>query len=61
MYVVESNIYFRWLIYWHTLEEWAMLIYSWAQASGSLNTVCTFFELVNGDDTTDQGLGCSKN
>lgn len=44
----------RWLIYWHTLEEWAALIYNWAQASGSLNNVCTFFELVAGDDTSDQ-------
>ncbi|XP_026275778.1 vacuolar protein-sorting-associated protein 25 [Frankliniella occidentalis] len=44
----------RWLVYWHTLEEWAAIIYSWAQANGFLNTVCTFFELVSGDDTNEQ-------
>ncbi|KAJ9574353.1 hypothetical protein L9F63_026001, partial [Diploptera punctata] len=42
----------RWNIYWHTLEEWADMVYSWAQNSGMLNTVCTLFELVGGDNTT---------
>lgn len=43
----------RWLISWHTLDEWADIIYSWAQANGFLGSVCTFYELTQ--DATDQG------
>ena len=31
------------------------MVYSWAQNSGMVNTVCTLFELVGGDNTTDEG------
>ncbi|XP_050542040.1 vacuolar protein-sorting-associated protein 25 [Daktulosphaira vitifoliae] len=35
----------RWHIYWHTLDEWASIIYKWAQDNGMINTVCTFYEI----------------
>lgn len=44
----------QWEIYWYTLDEWANLLYNWAVESGQTNTVCTLFELTNGDHTTDQ-------
>lgn len=44
----------RWLVYWHTLEEWGDIIYNWAQESGFIGSVCTLFELTQGEDTTDQ-------
>lgn len=44
----------RWYIYWHTVDEWSELIYSWAQSSGFMNTVCTLYELTAGDDTTGE-------
>ena len=44
----------RWLIYWHTLEEWGDIIYNWAQESGFNGSVCTLFELTQGEDTTEQ-------
>ncbi|KAL6256323.1 hypothetical protein P5V15_012440 [Pogonomyrmex californicus] len=44
----------RWLIYWHTLEEWGDIIYNWAQENGFVGSVCTFFELTQGEDTTEQ-------
>lgn len=44
----------RWLISWHTLDEWADLIYSWAQANGLVGSVCTFYELTQ--DASDQGI-----
>src|SRR5690606_19711745 len=50
----------RCFIFWRSLDEWADLIYNWAVSIGNLNTVCTFYELVQGDDTTDQpfyGIG----
>ena len=31
------------------------MVYNWARNNGMLNTVCTVFELVGGDNTTDQG------
>ncbi|KAL1416444.1 hypothetical protein MTO96_000725 [Rhipicephalus appendiculatus] len=43
----------RCYIYWRSPEEWGKLIYDWADATGHLNTVCTFYELVQGDDTAD--------
>lgn len=42
----------RWYIYWHTLDEWGDLIYSWAQNNGFMNTVCTLYELTSGENTT---------
>lgn len=44
----------QWEIYWHTLDEWANLIYNWTVENGQTNTVCTLFELTNGENTTDQ-------
>ncbi|XP_012276013.1 vacuolar protein-sorting-associated protein 25 [Orussus abietinus] len=44
----------RWLVYWHTLEEWGEIIYNWVQDNGFIGSVCTFFELTQGDDTIDQ-------
>lgn len=41
-------------IYWLTLEEWSNVIYSWAVNNGQTNSVLTFFELLQGDDTKDQ-------
>lgn len=46
----------RWLVYWHTLEEWGDIIYNWAQESGFIGSVCTLFELTQGEDTTEQGI-----
>lgn len=44
----------RCYIYWRTPEEWGSLIYNWASSHGMTNTVCTLFELTNGDDTADE-------
>jgi len=48
----------RWLVYWHTLEEWGDIIYNWAQENGFVGSVCTLFELTQGEDTTEQGILC---
>lgn len=45
----------RWEIYWHTLEEWASIIYNYVVNNGLTNTVCTFFELTQGDDVVNEG------
>lgn len=44
----------RWEIYWHTLEEWASMIYDFVWDRGMQNTVLTLFELAQGDDVQDQ-------
>lgn len=41
-------------IYWNTLEEWSNIICVFAVNSGMTNSVLTFFELLNGDDTRNQ-------
>lgn len=41
-------------IYWNTLEEWSIVINSWATNNGMTNSVLTFFELLNGDDTKSE-------
>nr|QBH73035.1 hypothetical protein [Aphelinus abdominalis] len=44
----------RWVVSWHTLDEWADIIYSWAQSNGFTGSVCTFYELTHGENTVDQ-------
>lgn len=41
-------------IYWNTLEEWSIVINTWATNTGMTNSVLTFFELLNGDDTQSE-------
>uniref|UniRef100_A0A914XNN0 Vacuolar protein-sorting-associated protein 25 n=1 Tax=Plectus sambesii TaxID=2011161 RepID=A0A914XNN0_9BILA len=43
-------------IYWRTPEEWAKLIYDWVVSNGLLNTVCTLYELTQGDDTEGESF-----
>jgi len=44
----------RCFVYWRSPEEWAQLIYAWAKGAGLTGGVCTFHEILAGDDTTDQ-------
>ncbi|KAJ8964971.1 hypothetical protein NQ314_004488 [Rhamnusium bicolor] len=44
----------RWEIYWHTLEEWSSLIYEYISNRGMQNTVVTLYELVQGEDSTNE-------
>lgn len=44
----------QWEVYWHTLDEWANLIYNWAVANGQTNTIFTLFDLTNGDSTVGE-------
>jgi ESCRT-II complex subunit VPS25 len=37
-------------IYWHTLDEWAKLVYDYVNRSGLQNSVCTFYELSESSD-----------
>ena len=39
------------LIMWRTPEEWGKLIYKYINDRSMNNSVCTLFELANGDDT----------
>ncbi|CAF3028771.1 unnamed protein product [Rotaria sp. Silwood2] len=41
----------RCLILWKSPEEWAKTIYQWITSRGMNGTVCTFYELLHGDDT----------
>lgn len=44
-----------WEIYWHSLDEWGNMIYNWACENGMNNSVCTLFELINGENTVGEG------
>ena len=39
-------------IWWKSPEEWAQHIGDWIQETGQRNTVLTFYELLEGEDTT---------
>ncbi|XP_050433244.1 vacuolar protein-sorting-associated protein 25 [Adelges cooleyi] len=39
----------RWHVFWHTLDEWASIVYKWAQDNAMLNSVCTFYEIATND------------
>ncbi|KAJ8913702.1 hypothetical protein NQ315_007419 [Exocentrus adspersus] len=44
----------RWEIYWHTLEEWASMVYEFVSNRGMQNTVVTLYELAHGEDTREE-------
>ncbi|KIK82564.1 hypothetical protein PAXRUDRAFT_153645 [Paxillus rubicundulus Ve08.2h10] len=35
------------LLFWRLPEEWADVLHSWATASGQLNTILTFYEIID--------------
>lgn len=41
--------FFQILIFWKTPEEWADELWSWVDENGLNDTVCTAFELLQGD------------
>uniref|UniRef100_S4PLQ4 Vacuolar protein-sorting-associated protein 25 n=1 Tax=Pararge aegeria TaxID=116150 RepID=S4PLQ4_9NEOP len=43
-----------WEIYWHSLDEWGNMIYNWANINGMNNTVCTLFELREGENSVGE-------
>ncbi|CAH8438933.1 unnamed protein product [Schistosoma intercalatum] len=43
-------------IIWRTPEEWADIIARWARSTGHGNSVCTFYELTDGDDTKQEAF-----
>ncbi|CAG9857399.1 unnamed protein product [Phyllotreta striolata] len=43
----------RWEIYWHTIEEWAAIIYDFVNERGLQNTVVTLYELTQSEDNKE--------
>lgn len=43
-----------WEIYWITLDDLANFVYRWAADNAMTNTVCTLFEITNGDMSAGQ-------
>uniref|UniRef100_A0A915HF46 Vacuolar protein-sorting-associated protein 25 n=1 Tax=Romanomermis culicivorax TaxID=13658 RepID=A0A915HF46_ROMCU len=41
---------------WKTPEEWANVIYEWAVNNGFVNSVCTIFDLIHGDDSRNEAF-----
>ncbi|KAK6642738.1 hypothetical protein RUM43_004240 [Polyplax serrata] len=44
----------RWYIYWEPLEELSSAVYRWASNNGFIGSVCTLYELAEGENTTDE-------
>ncbi|GIY66002.1 vacuolar protein-sorting-associated protein 25 [Caerostris extrusa] len=44
----------RCYVFWRTPEEWGKMIYKWAENNGLTNTVCTLYEITNGDDSVNE-------
>ena len=45
----------RCVVLWKKPEEWAACVYQWVVNTGRTNTVCTSYEIVNGDESIDEG------
>lgn len=43
----------NWEVYWHTIPEWADILYNWAVENAKQNTVCTLFEITNDDESQE--------
>eukprot|EP00794_Sanderia_malayensis_P017496 gene17497-19246_t len=50
----DSKIKSRCIVMWKTPDEWADIIFEWVKNSGLTDTVCTLFELVNGEEASTQ-------
>lgn len=44
----------RWEVYWHTLEEWASIVYDYVSGRGFTGSVLTLYELSQGEDTESE-------
>ena len=44
----------KFLILYKSLAEWSALLYQYVDGSGQMNSVFTVYELLEGDDTTEQ-------
>lgn len=44
----------QWEVYWYPLAELGNIIYNYINRNGLNNTVCTVFELVSGEDTSQE-------
>lgn len=44
----------RCYVFWRTPEEWGKMIHKWASNNGLTNSVCTLYEITNGDDATNE-------
>ncbi|CAD5122704.1 DgyrCDS11112 [Dimorphilus gyrociliatus] len=44
----------RCLVMWRSPDEWAKLIYKWITERGMLNSVCTYYEITDGDNSKNQ-------
>lgn len=44
----------QWEVYWYPLSEWARLVYKYISDNGLNNTVCTVFEMIDGEDTMNE-------
>ena len=44
----------RWYIYWEPVEELSAAVYRWASNNGFIGSVCTLYELIEGENTIDE-------
>ncbi|KAH8277685.1 hypothetical protein KR018_003551 [Drosophila ironensis] len=44
----------EWQVHWHTLEEYAGMVYEWIQATGQANSICTLYEIASGEGSAQQ-------
>jgi hypothetical protein len=45
---------------WRSQREWGAILYKWAQDTGNVNVVLTFFELLEGETGETQGLNGTR-
>ena len=43
-------------VYWKRPEEWGDVVWRWVDAVGQKGAVLTFYELLHGEGTVDQGI-----
>jgi hypothetical protein len=49
---LRSNVF---LIFWHLPTEWARFIYNYVERIGSIGSIFTVYDLIDGDDTIKEG------
>ena len=44
----------KFTVLWRSIAEWSKLIYNWAKNTGQINSVCTFYQLQEDEETVGE-------
>lgn len=59
-WIKTDSEYSSCLVYWLKVEEWAEMVMRWVEAKAMNNTICTFYEIIGDDASSDDLRGLDE-